>query len=75
MPTALHLLRRRDPSVALATIARQLANGDRVTVALIDGATAPPDLPADVAVRRVPADCSHEQLLDLIFEADSVITW
>ncbi len=75
MATSLHLLRRRDPALARAVIARQLANGDRVTLALLDGATAPPDLPKNVTVHRVPADVSHDQLLDLIFEADTVITW
>jgi hypothetical protein len=74
MAGVLHLLKGDRPSVALATIARQVQAGDEVTVALLHGAPAP-SLPASVRVHRVPDDVSYDQLLELIFHADQVITW
>ena len=74
MATVLHLLKGGDPALALAAIEHQLAAGDTVTVALLHGAT-PPKLPAAVRLVRVPADASHERLLELLFEADQVVTW
>lgn len=75
MAAVLHLLRRRDPALALAVIARQVRAGDSVTLALLDNATVPADLPIGVRIRRVPSELSHEQLLELIFAADNVVTW
>ena len=74
MAQALHVLKGGDSALALATIERQLAAGDRVTVALLPGAP-PPPLPAGVAVHRVPDEWSYERLLDAVFEADHVATW
>ena len=75
MRRALHVLKGGDSALALATIERQLGAGDRVTVALLSGATPPPGLPAGVAVHRVPDDWSYERLLEAVFEADHVATW
>jgi hypothetical protein len=74
MATALHLLKGGDPALATATIAGQLAAGDRVVVVVLPGGSAPP-LPAGVAVRHAPDDLSWEALLDEIFAADHVLTW
>ena len=92
MPAFLHLL-KADSAASLATsvIESNLAEPDaRVTVVLLDGASAP-SLPAGVTVRRL-ADalkgpgCARErdsvarvgdqlQVRDLIFAHDHVITW
>ncbi|MBI3637536.1 MAG: hypothetical protein HY216_15195 [Candidatus Rokubacteria bacterium] len=74
MASVVHLLRRGDPALAAAVMARQLAQGDTVTAALLTGASAD-GLPPGVALRRVPGDLSHEALLELIFAADNVVTW
>ena len=74
MAAALHLLKGADAALAADVIARQLAAGDRVTVVLLAGAV-PPALPAGVTLRRAGADLSWDQLLDLVFEADHVVTW
>jgi len=74
MARALHLWKGGDPALAAATIARQAAAGDTVTLVLLHGAPAPP-APAGVRVQRVPDDLTYEQLLEAIFDADSVITW
>jgi len=74
MAGALHVLKGGDVVLALATIQRQSAAGDRVTVVLLSGAV-PPPLPAGVAVHRVPEDWSYERLLEAVFEADHVTTW
>ena len=73
MATILHLVGHNDPSPALSIIAGQLAAGDSVTVAAV-GPSAP-SLPAGLAVHRVPAELSWEQLLDLIFTADQTFSW
>ncbi len=73
MAAVLHLLKSGDSDLARAAMAAQLAAGDRVTVALLEGATA--DLPAGVATHHVPRDLSYDQLLDLIFEHDQVTAW
>ena len=74
MAGLLHLLKGDHAAEAVAVIAAQIAAGDQVTVALLAGAAAPP-LPASVEVHRVPEDASYERLLELIFAADSVVTW
>ena len=74
MPRVLHLLKGDHAELALAVITPQAAAGDQVSVALL-GATPAPALPAGVTIHHVPADTSYERLLELIFEADSVVTW
>jgi hypothetical protein len=74
MAAALHLLKGGDASLALAVVAHQLEAGDRVTIALLPGASAPV-LPPGVAVRRLPDDLSYDELLELVFAADHVVTW
>ena len=74
MGNALHLIKGGDSELAVATVARQLAAGDTVTVVALHGA-AVPALPPAVVVRRVPAQVTWEQLLEAMFEADQVITW
>jgi hypothetical protein len=74
MARVLHVLKSAEAALALATIGSQLAEGDEVSVALLHGAPAPP-LPPTTRVFRVPDDTSYEQLLELIFAADRVITW
>jgi len=74
MARALHVLKGGDGALALATIERQLAAGDRVSVALLPGASAPA-LPPSVGVHRVPEEWSYERLLEAVFEADHVTTW
>jgi hypothetical protein len=74
MATVLHLIKTADAGLARAAIEHQRAAGDAVSVALLHGAPAP-EVPADVRVFRVPGDLSWDRLLDLIFEADQVVTW
>jgi len=74
MAAVLHLLKSGDTVLARATVATQLAAGDRVTVALLNGAPLP-KLPPAVHVHRVPDDLSYDQLLDLVFESDQVTAW
>jgi hypothetical protein len=75
MAQALHLIKVDDPGgLAAATVARQLAAGDAVTVVALHGAVIP-SLPAGTVVRRVPEDLSWDALLQAVFQADQVITW
>jgi hypothetical protein len=75
MASALHLLKgAAGAELAVTVIARQVAAGDRVTVALLEGAQRP-ELPAGVAVHRVPEDLAYPRLLELIFASDHVVTW
>ena len=74
MATVLHLLKSPDTAVARAVLDQHVRAGDRVTVVLLPGGVAP-DLPPSVEVRRLDADLSYAQLLDLIFESDHVVTW
>jgi len=74
MARALHLVKDGDVELALATVARQLAEGDAVTVVALHGA-AVPSLPAGATVRRVPEEISYDQLLEAIFDAHHVIAW
>ena len=77
MPAFLHLL-KADSAASLATsiIESNLAEPDaRVTVVLLDGASAP-SLPAGVTVRRLAdGELDYPGLLDLIFAHGHVITW
>jgi hypothetical protein len=74
MVRVLHLFKGDHATEAAAVIAAQIGGGDDVTVALLDAARAT-GLPAGVTTRRVPAETSYEQLVELIFAADSVVTW
>lgn len=74
MGTTLHLIKGEDGGLAAATVARQLAAGDTVTVVALHGA-AVPILPAGIVVRRVPDELPWEALLEAMFEADQVIAW
>jgi hypothetical protein len=74
MARTLHLLKGEDNDIAAATIARQVAAGDSVSVVALPGARVP-HLPADLAVRRAPDEISWQQVLAAMFEADQVIAW
>ena len=74
MARALHVLKGDHTAQATVVIDAQLAAGDEITVALIGGVDAPA-LPHGVTVHRVPDDVSWERLLEMIFEADSAVTW
>jgi hypothetical protein len=74
MGRALHLVKTEHTGLAAATVVRQLAAGDTVTVIALHGA-ALPALPDGVVVRRVPEELSWDALLQAIFEADQVIAW
>ena len=74
MSSVLHLVKGEAP-LARAVIADELARGDVVTVAVLEGADGPRDLPASVTVRRVSRDLSYPELLGLVFAADHVIAW
>ncbi|HEU5323696.1 MAG TPA: hypothetical protein VFX28_23030 [Methylomirabilota bacterium] len=74
MARVLHVLKGGDAGLAVATIERQRAAGDEVTVALLGAAPAPP-LPPGVALRRVPGEASWAELLQLVFASDHVVTW
>ncbi len=76
MAAFLHLLKGDSAALAGAVIESNLREaGARVTVVLLDGATAP-SLPAGVTMRRLaPGDLDYAGLLDLIFAHDHVVTW
>ena len=74
MARMLHLLKSAETTLARAVIDQHAGAGDHVTVVLLPGAAAP-DLPRGVVLRRLDADLSYAQLLDLVFESDHVITW
>jgi len=80
MPRVLHLLKAGDHPTAQSVIERQSRQpGITVTVVLLHGASVPA-LPKAVAVRRLAGEgreggLTHSELLDLIFAADSVISW
>ena len=74
MSSVLHLVKDAAP-LAGAVIADQLARGDSVTVAVLEGADGPAGLPESVNVRRVSRDLSYTELLGLVFAADRVIAW
>ena len=74
MATVLHLLKADPTPLAVATIARQLAAGDRVSLALLEGAPRPAHVEG-TTVYGVPEELGYRELLELIFAADQVITW
>lgn len=74
MPLVLHLVKSAPDALALETIRRQLQAGDQVTVALLDAAGTGA-LPPGVTARRVPAELTWDELLELIFASDRVIAW
>ncbi len=74
MARLLHLVKAGDAALATATIARQVAAGDTVTVALLPGAPAA-EFPGPARVVRVPEEAPYATLLELIFEADRVVAW
>jgi hypothetical protein len=76
MAAFLHLLKRDSPPLARSIIAAHGREAEaRVTVVMLDDTDAP-DVPAGIAVRRLAAgDLDFNALLDLIFEADHVLTW
>lgn len=73
MARVLHLL-KSDDALARTVIEQQRAAGDDVTVVVLPGA-ASLAVPEGISVARVPTDLTWDALLDLIFEADQVITW
>ena len=74
MARVLHLFKGDHATEAGAVIGAQLAGGDEVTIALLDGAEARA-LPAGATTIRVPAEASYERLVELVFAADSVVAW
>ena len=74
MAIVLHLLKSPATTLARTVIDQHARAGQRVTVVLLPGGAAPA-LPSGVRVRRLDADLSYAQLLDLVFESDHVITW
>ena len=74
MGAVLHLIKGGDTSLACAVLDRQVRDGERVTVVVLPGGAAT-ELPAGVPVRRLDGDLSYEELVDMIFAADQVVTW
>ena len=76
MAGVLHLLKRDSSLLAAPVIdAMRRETESPVTVVLLAGAVAPALAP-DITVRRfADGDLDYAALLDLIFEADRVITW
>jgi len=80
MPHVLHLLNASASGTAPSVIKRQCREPDtRVTVVLLHGASLSP-LPEGLTVLRLAeegseGDLTYSQLLDLIFAADSVVSW
>ena len=73
MARYLHLVGADAGPLAQAVIASPAA-GDEVTVVLLDGG-APAPLPAGARLLRLGDGLDYTGLLDLIFEADHVISW
>ena len=74
MAAVLHLLRGPDAALARSVMEQNVRAGDQVSVVFLEG-SAVVELPGAVRVRRVGADLSYAELLDLIFASDHVITW
>ena len=73
MAAVLHIVGHHDPARAVDVIRGQVAAGDAVTVAVVGPVV--PALPPGVTAHRVPAELSYDQLLDLVFSVDQVISW
>ena len=73
MARYLHLVGGDADPLAQAVIARPAA-GDEITVVLVDGDT-PASLPPGTRLLRLGDGLDYAGLLDLIFEADHVISW
>jgi hypothetical protein len=74
MATVLHLLKGPDAALARSVMEQNVRAGDQVSAVILEG-SAVVELPGAVRVRRVGADLSYAELLDLIFASDHVITW
>jgi hypothetical protein len=74
MAAVLHLVKGSDTTLPWAVVDHHLRAGDRVTVVVLPGGAAS-GLPAGATVRRLDGDLTYGQLLELIFEADQVVTW
>ena len=74
MAAVLHLIKGSDTTLPRAVVDHHLRAGDCVTVVVLPGGAAS-GLPAGATVRRLDGDLSYGQLLELIFEADQVVTW
>jgi hypothetical protein len=74
MASVLHLLKGPDVALARSVIDQNVRAGDQVSAVFLEG-SAVVELPATVRVRRVGADLSYAELVDLIFASDHVITW
>ncbi len=74
MARVLHVFKGDHGAEAGVVIARAVAAGDQVEVAIVGGAAAP-TLPDGVTVHRVPDQTSYERCVELIFSADHVVTW
>ena len=73
MARYLHLV-GADAGPLAQTVIASPAAGDEVVVVLLDGG-APPSLPAGARLLRLGDGLDYAGLLDLIFEADHVISW
>ena len=74
MARYLHLVRADAGPLAGPVIARA-EPGAQITVVVLDG-SAPPPLPEGARLLRLgPGGLDYPALLDLIFEADHVISW
>jgi hypothetical protein len=74
MARVLHVFKGDHAVEAGVVIARAVAAGDQVEVAIVGGAETPA-LPAGVPVHRVPDQIAYERLVELIFSSDHVVTW
>ena len=74
MASVLHLLKGPDAALARVVMEQNVRAGDQVSAVFLEG-SAVVELPPGVRVRRVGADLSYAELLDLIFASDHVITW
>lgn len=73
MARFLHLLKRDSPPMAAAVVEQNGREpGADVIVVLLDGAM---EAPKHVTVKRLGSDLDYDQLLNLIFESDHVVTW
>lgn len=74
MASVLHLVKGPDTALARSVMEQNVRAGDQVSAVFLEG-SAVVELPTAVRVRRVGADLSYAELLDLIFASDHVITW